>query len=59
MSWTYKLEGDPSQISQQHLNQPVDLRTKRKFKKDIQIQNGKPKSKETLLISKTRHDDVH
>ena len=23
MSWTYKLEGDPSYISQQHLNQPV------------------------------------
>ena len=26
MSWIYKLEGDPSYISQQNLNQPVDLR---------------------------------
>ena len=43
MSWTYKLEGDPSQISQQHRNQPVDLREKqRKFKQDIQIQLCKP-----------------
>ena len=24
MSWTYKLQGDPSQISQQHLNQPIE-----------------------------------
>ena len=57
MSWTYKLEGDPSQISQQNLSQPVDLRNKRIFKKDIQIQIGKPTSKETPMISKTRHDD--
>ena len=26
MSWTYKVEGDPSQISKQSPNQPVDLR---------------------------------
>ena len=24
MSWTYKLQGDPSQISHQTLNQPIE-----------------------------------
>ena len=24
MFWTYKLQGDPSQITQQHLNQPIE-----------------------------------
>ena len=38
MSWIYKLEGDPSQIEQLNLNQPVDLTKHRRFKKDIQIQ---------------------
>ena len=31
MCWTYKLQGDPSQMSQQHLNQPIE--------KDIQNQS--------------------
>ena len=25
MSWTYKLQGDPSQISQHILNQPIEI----------------------------------
>ena len=57
MSWTYKLERDPSLNPQQNLNHPVELKTESRFKKDIQIQIGKPKSKETPMISNIRHDD--
>ena len=57
MSWTYKLEGDPSQISQQNLNQPVDLRKPVSSTKTYKSNLVSQSKKETPMISKTRHDD--
>ena len=46
MSWTYKLEGEPSQIPQQHRNHPVNLRkivvSKKTYKsKSVSQRKGK------------------
>ena len=39
------------------LNEQMRFEKKHKFQKDIQIQLGKPKQKETLMKSKARHVD--